>query len=103
MTFDGFTIPASYTQGAPVDASGVTPGGDAFSDIEEYKAVLLNREIDQVARHLTSQLIVYATGSEVEFADRDSVERVLATLSGRDYPIRAMIQEVVKSDLFRSN
>ncbi|MEE2963083.1 MAG: DUF1585 domain-containing protein [Acidobacteriota bacterium] len=103
MTFDGFTIPASYTQGAPVDASGVTPGGDAFSDIEEYKAVLLNREIDQVARHLTSQLIVYATGAEIEFADRDSVERVLATLSGRDYPIRAMIQEVVKSDLFRSN
>jgi len=28
---------------------------------------------------------------------------VLATLSDRDYPIRAMIQEVVKSDLFRSN
>ena len=25
------------------------------------------------------------------------------TLSDRDYPVRAMIQEVVKSDLFRSN
>ena len=103
MTFGDFTLPAPYTQGAPVDATGVTPGGDAFSDIEEYKALLLNREIEQVARHLTSQLIVYATGAEIEFADRDSVERVLATLSDRDYPIRAMIQEVVKSDLFRSN
>ena len=93
----------AYGEGAPVDASGITPDGDPFTSIREYKALLLDREIDQVARHLTSQLIVYATGAEIEFADRDSVERVLATLSDRDYPIRAMIQEVVKSDLFRSN
>ena len=64
IPFNGNTFPAPFKQGAPVDASGVTPGGDAFSGIEEYKALLLEREIDQVARHLVSQLLVYATGAE---------------------------------------
>ena len=103
MTFDGNTYPAPYQQGAPVDASGVTPAGDAFSDIEEYKALLLDREIDQVARHLVSQLLVYATGAEIEFADRDGVERILDAVREHGYPVRRMIHEVVKSDIFRSN
>jgi hypothetical protein len=62
-----------------VDASGVTPEGDALAGIDEYK------------RHLASQLLVYATGTEIEFADRDSVEHILAELGDRGYPVRAMI------------
>jgi len=80
----------------------VIPDGHAFSGIEEYKQLLLSREIDQVARHVASQLLVYATGAEIEFADRDSVEHILSKLGDRGYPMRAMIHEVVTSDLFRS-
>lgn len=53
-------------------------------------------------RHFASQLSVYATGAEIEFADRDSVEHILAELGDRGYPVRAMIHEVVTSDLFGS-
>jgi len=100
-TFGEFTGPLPYRQGAPVDASGVTPGGVAFSGIEEYKRLLLDQELDQVARHLASQLLVYATGAEIEFADRDAVERIVARGRDRGHPIRTMIHEVVRSDLFR--
>jgi len=55
-----------------------------------------------VDRHFASQLSVYATGAEIEFADRDSVEHILAELGDRGYPVRAMIHEVVTSDLFGS-
>ena len=103
MTAGGFTFPAPYREGASVDASGVTPQGDAFAGIDEYKRLLLSQETAQVARHLASQFLVYATGAEIEFADRDAVERILAAIGDRGYPIRAMIHEVVKSDLFRSN
>ena len=89
MTFGEFTVPAPYTEGTPVDASGVTPEGDALAGIDEYK------------RHLASQLLVHATGTEIEFADRDSVKHILAELGDRGYPARAIIQEVVTSDLFR--
>ena len=80
----------------------MTPDGAAFAGIEEYKQILLEHEVDQVARHVVSQLLVYATGAEIEFADRDEVERLVAELGDRGYPIRTMIREVAQSDLFRS-
>jgi len=91
-----------YREGPSVDASGVTPEGAAFAGIEEYKRILLEHEVDQVARHVVSQLLVYATGAEIEFADRDEVERLVGELGDHGYPIRTMIREVAQSDLFRS-
>ena len=63
---------------------------------------MLRNDLEQVARHLSSQLLVYATGAEIEFADRDAVEGIVARLRPDGYPVRTMIHEVVRSDLFRS-
>ena len=100
-TFGDFTVPLPYVEGLPVDPSGVTPQGEAFSGIEEYKRLMLRDDLEQVARHLTSQLLVFSTGAEIEFADRDSVEAIVARLGDDAYPVRTMIHEVVRSDLFR--
>ena len=98
----GFTAQAPFSEGAPVDASGVTPEGDAFGGIEEYKRLLLSRELDQVARHLASQLLVFSTGAEIEFADRDTVGGIVERGRSDGHPVRAMIHQVVQSDLFRT-
>ena len=100
--FGGFTVALPFREGPPVDPSGVTPGGDAFAGIEEYKDLMLRDDLEQVARNLASQLLVYSTGAEIEFADRDAVETIVARLGDDGYPIRSMIHEVVQSDLFRS-
>ena len=99
-TFGGFEVPLPFLEGPAVDASGITPDGEAFSGIEEYKRLLLSQEIDQVARHLVSQLLVFATGAEIEFADRDAVEQIVAQGTDEGHPVRAMIHGVVQSDLF---
>ena len=99
---EGFTAPLPFTEGPPVDPSGVTPAGDAFAGIGEYKALMLRDDLEQVARHLASQLLVFSTGAEIEFADRGAVETIVARLAGGGYPVRSMIHEVVQSDLFRS-
>ena len=101
-TFGDFSVPLPYVDGPAVDASGVTPAGEAFAGIEDYKRLMLQNDVEQVARHLASQLLVYATGAEIEFADRDTVEQVVARTGDDGYPIRTMIHEVVQSDLFRS-
>ena len=102
ITVGGFTVPAPFSEGAPVDASGVTPKGDAFVGIDEYKRLLLDRDLDQVARHFASQLLVFSTGAEIEFADRDTVERIVEQGRSDGHPVRTMIHRVVRSDLFRS-
>ena len=102
MKFGDFTVPRPYVEGPAVDPSGITPTGDAFADIEEYKAILLDKELGQIARHFTAQLVTLATGAEVEFADRDEVQRIVGSVADRGYPVRSIIHEVVQSDLFRS-
>ena len=97
----GGTYFGPYGEGLPVDASGVTPAGDAFAGIAEYKRLLLDGEVDQVARNLASQLLVLATGAEIEFADRDSVEQIVDHGRAAGHPVRAMIHQVVRNDLFR--
>ena len=63
---------------------------------------MLRNDVEQVARHLSSQLLVQATGAEIEFADRDAVESIVARLRDDGFPIRTLIHEVVRSDLFGS-
>jgi hypothetical protein len=96
-----YAFPAPYAEGAPVDASGITPDGDPFTSITEYKRLLLEVELDQVARHLTSQLLVFSTGAEVEFADRDTVDGIVEKGRRDGHPVRTMIHAIVQSDLFR--
>ena len=91
-----------YSQGPAVDSAGVTPAGDPFAGLEEYKQLLLAQELDQVARHLATSLVVFATGAEAEFADRDSIEQIVDQGRSDGYPLRTMIHRVVGTDLFRS-
>ena len=89
-----------YKDGPPVDAGGVTPDGKSFSGIAEYKRLLLGEE-DQVARHFISQLVVYATGTEIGFADRDALSRLVARSREGGYGVRTIIHNVTQSPLFR--
>jgi hypothetical protein len=92
---------ASYKQGPVVDASGVTAEGETFPGIRGYKILLLKHK-DQVARQLTEQLIVYATGGEIQFADRGEISRMVNETRADGYPVRSIIHQVVQSKLMRN-
>ena len=88
-----------YHWGLDVDASGLTAGGEEFRGIRRFRDLLLIQE-EQVARNFVSQLITYATGAEVQFADRPEVERILASTKKSDYPVRELLHGVVQCRLF---
>lgn len=90
-----------YRFGPAVDASGTTASGEAFSDIREFKKLLLRKE-DQVAQHFIRQLIVYATGVEIQFADREELEKVFAESKANEHRVRGIIHSVVQSQIFRN-
>jgi hypothetical protein len=82
-----------------VDASGVLPDGRAFSDIRALKRLLVDDE-RQLARNLTRQLVVYATGAPARFGDRPQVEAILDRARPGHYGVRTIVHEIVQSDLF---
>ncbi|MEY2880160.1 MAG: hypothetical protein RLZZ15_2540, partial [Verrucomicrobiota bacterium] len=83
----------------PVDAAGALPDGRAFTDVRELKKLLLADE-KQIAKNLAEQLVVFATGAPVGFADRAKIEAILARTAGKSYGVRSLIGEIVQSELF---
>lgn len=89
-----------YKPGRQVDCSGQTEDGIVFADIRDFKQHLMNSK-EQVARNLVSQLITFATGADIQFADRREVEAILQRHESANYPLRRLIHEVVSSRMFR--
>jgi Protein of unknown function (DUF1592)/Protein of unknown function (DUF1588)/Protein of unknown function (DUF1587)/Protein of unknown function (DUF1585)/Protein of unknown function (DUF1595) len=89
-----------YRLGLAVDASGKLADGREFKDIDEFKQLLMKRE-EQVARNLTRNLIVYATGAGVQFADREVVEKILDRLKSEGGGLRSLVHEIVQSRTFQ--
>ncbi|MSU23119.1 MAG: DUF1592 domain-containing protein [Opitutus sp.] len=87
--------------GLPVDAAGELPDGRTFQDVREFKNLLRHEDV-ALARNLTRQLVVYATGSPVRFSDRAAIEQILQGAKPADYGVRSLVHQIVQSDLFRS-
>jgi hypothetical protein len=93
----GRNVPYKLAQ--PVDPSGETADGRAFADVAGFKAILL-ADPRAVPRNLVGQLVVYATGAPVGFADRAAVERILDRTTASRHGVRSLVHEVVLSELF---
>ena len=90
-----------YGLGPPVDASGELADGRKFKNIDEFKQLLMQRE-DQVARNLTRNLLTYATGAGIQFADRDVVEAISARVKAQGGGLRTLVHEIVQSQTFQT-
>jgi hypothetical protein len=88
-----------YREGPAVDASGVTEAGETFKGIREYKKILANQK-SMVTENLLKQLVVYSTGAEIQFADRDKVAKMTEDNLKKSGGVRDLIHAMIQSDLF---
>ena len=86
-------------RGLDVESNGTTAEGRSFQNIDEYKQLLLAKP-DQLARNLTEKLLIYATGAEIQFADREVVEQLVAKSRANGFKFRSLIHEVVQCRIF---
>lgn len=93
--------PFVFHPGQPVDASGVLPDGRKFTNIRDFKQLLLQDD-RQIARNLVSQLVTFSTGAPVRFGDRPQVESILDRAKPGDYGVKSLIHGIIDSELFRN-
>jgi cytochrome c553 len=86
-------------RGPAVEQGGQTPDGKAFRDLDEYKRILLSDK-DQLTRNVAQKLLVYATGADLQFADREVVEQLVAKSRDKDYRFRSLLHDVVETRMF---
>jgi mono/diheme cytochrome c family protein len=91
----------AFHYGLPVDSAGKLPDGRTFRDVKEIKRLLMGDELS-VARNLAKQLVVFATGAPVRFSDRDELEQILQRASTRQYGVRTLVEEIIRSELFQT-
>ena len=90
------------SDGRPVDASGVLPGGAKFNGPEELRAVLLARK-EEFVRQVVSKTLGYALGRGLQDGDQCTVQRLMDHLAQDGYGVRTLIRDIVLSTPFRSS
>jgi hypothetical protein len=90
-----------YKVALPVDCAGETANGKTFAKVEDFKKILLE-DPRQIARNLTQQMLIYATGTPAGFSDRAAVENILNRTAAGGYGVRSLIFEITASPAFLS-
>ena len=96
-TYSGRQV--GYRWGPKVDAAGELADGRSFRDIDEFKKLLL-ADPRAIARNVVEQMVIYATGAPIAFADRAAVDKALDQAAKGQYGLRSLIHEIVQSPLF---
>jgi hypothetical protein len=92
----------NYKLGPAVDASGELPDGRAFGGFAELNALLAADEAT-LARAFVAHLSRYATGTEVGYADRAEIARIVEAAKKNGGGVRSLIHELARSRIFRSS
>ena len=90
-----------YGLGADVESGDALADGRTFSDITEFKKLLLDRP-EQIARNVTEKLTIYATGHSISFSDHTEIDRIVTEAKSSDYGLRTLVHAVVASHLFQT-
>ena len=85
---------------APIDASGVLPGGTAFDGLPDLRDVLVTRR-DEFVTTVTEKLLTYALGRGIEHYDLPAVRAIVRDAEPGDYRWSAIISGVVRSMPFQ--
>lgn len=90
-----------WAEGSAVDPAYSLASGEHFDNLRELQ-LILKADPEQLAGSLASHLVTYATGAAPTFADRPELAKIVDTLKTKNFGVRAIIHEVVQSEMFRS-
>ena len=91
-----------YKLGPTVDASGELRDGRAFRDTATFVELLASDD-EKLARAFVAHLARYATGTEISFADRAEIRRIVAQTKANGYGLRSLLHALAQSPLFIPN
>ncbi|MDR2216529.1 MAG: DUF1592 domain-containing protein [Nevskiaceae bacterium] len=86
--------------GALIDARGEMADGTPLNGVDELREVLLSRP-DQFTQALTENLMTYALGRSLQYADMPRVRQVVRDMSAQDYHFSSLVLGIVQSPEFQ--
>ena len=90
-----------YRMGQQVDSSGHFVNGKTFRNYRQFRQILAAND-DRIARTILTKLLVFASGREMGFSDRDEIDRLMMKSKQNQHRLGDMMLLVVNSEIFRS-
>ncbi|MCX7414310.1 MAG: DUF1592 domain-containing protein [Planctomycetia bacterium] len=84
---------AHYRLGPAVDASSTLPDGRAFTGVDDVKRLIAD-DPRSLARAFTAHMIRYATGADISYADRRTIEQILDAAAPTQFGLRSLIHAI---------
>tara|TARA_Y100001934_G_scaffold76429_1_gene95089 strand:+ start:4277 stop:6652 length:2376 start_codon:yes stop_codon:yes gene_type:complete len=87
--------------GKRIDPSGVTPDGEKFDGLREWKSIYAKRP-ELLARSFARHLLTYATGATPRFSDNDTLDEIVEQSRKHEFGLRSILFAAFESDIFKS-
>lgn len=84
-----------------VDASFTLPDGQKFSDFGQFRRLIADNP-KPLARNFCEKLMIYGTGSDIQFSDRWEINKIVEQTADSDYGMRSLLHATIASDIFLS-
>ena len=84
-----------------IDASGAFHKGPAFSDYNELRDLIAERE-EEFARGFTKHLIAYALGRPFGFTDEELANVIVSSAGSKEFAISEIVHSLVQNKAFRT-
>jgi hypothetical protein len=100
--FDAIGHWRAEDRGSPIDARSTLYDGTPVDGPAGVRAFLLKHQ-DQYLRNVTENLMTYALGRGMDYADMPAVRKVMESAAPDGYRLKALVAAVVLSDNFSMN
>ena len=101
IPFEHYDTTGRYKSKGHFDAGTQFPDGKKVTGLQELKKYLITDKKDLVTRSLVKYLGSYAIGRSLSFVDEDEVKKIMADAKSNGYKLQAIIESIVRSDLFQ--
>ncbi len=92
-------ITREFVDTTKVESDAVHRDGRAIDGIEGLKSLMLEDK-DKIARNLLTKLSEYALGREMNYADSETIHRLLAASKKNDYKLRDLVVGIIADESF---
>lgn len=98
---DGIKKRYKQIAGNPIESFGKMPDGTEIEDVKALKKYLL-KNIDMFSMRLAEKLMIFATGREMNYLEKQEIARVVKSIKAKGNGFQDLLVELVKSKVFKT-
>ncbi len=100
LPFEYYDAGGKLRRNADIEVVSMLPDRTEVRNVEELKAYLIEKRLDQVAFSYLKHLATYAIGRSLTYNEIESIREMALKFKESDYPARDMLRQLVQSPIF---